>query len=164
MMEIWENRIPSFLIGLAFITFLILDMIGKGAFSPLWFALAVALLGALIVDFVIVYRKHLAQIQKETEEKAEQYRLAEIEAEKLDHRNSIPTILARPIEQEQVFHDLADFMKSNNLELRLRRADGDWNVTFLHVEGRVVKMVGTGSAAMILDALIKAEADFLEKE
>lgn len=163
MIDQLENRIPSFLIGLIFISFLIVDMVSKAEVAPVSIGLGVALLTGLMVDVFFVYQRHRGQLKRKIAETAEIKRLAELE-EKKPKRKSLPSIIAQPLEEDRVFQDLAELMRHNNLEMRLRRVAGDWSVAFLQVNGKVVRVVGTGSAEMILDALIKAEADFLEKE
>lgn len=74
-----------------------------------------------------------------------------------------PTIQTEPVREDTVFVELDRMMQDHHLELRLRRVDDVWQITFIRHEDGIIRIVGMGSAVSILDALIKAEADLLEK-
>ena len=85
-------------------------------------------------------------------------------AKKLESVSSTPSIHAEPVREDHIFVDLDRMMDEHHLELRLRRVDGAWQITFTtHHNDGIIRIVGQGSATSILDALIKAEADFLER-
>jgi hypothetical protein len=74
-----------------------------------------------------------------------------------------PAITTAPVSETAFLEELANVMIDYHLELRIRRAEDGWNVTLLSHQGGVVRMVGMGTSKIIIDALVKAEADFLEK-
>lgn len=74
-----------------------------------------------------------------------------------------PVIVVEPISEDAMFFELSNVLTDYNLELRLRRIEDGWNVTLLQHTIGLTRMVGVGSGKTISDALVKAEADFLEK-
>lgn len=74
-----------------------------------------------------------------------------------------PAITTTPVSETAFLEELANVMIDYHLELRIRRAEDGWNVTLLSHQGGIVRMVGMGTSKIIIDALVKAEADFLEK-
>lgn len=65
-----------------------------------------------------------------------------------------------PPMENNIFQLLGNLMRSNELEMRLRRAEFLWNVTLLKNDGGITRMVGRGSAPSISEAIMRAEGDF----
>lgn len=76
---------------------------------------------------------------------------------------SPPSVQTEPIVEDKTLSELDRLMREYHLELRLRRVDDCWQITFIKHEPGLISIVGMGTATSISDALIKTEADFLEK-
>lgn len=80
-----------------------------------------------------------------------QYRAAPVAADRV---SSIPP------EENSIFQLLGNLMRTQELEMRLRRAEFLWNVTLLKHTHGLTRMVGRGSAPSISEAIMRAEGDF----
>lgn len=124
------NRFKIFLSGLFFV-YLILDAFQK--ISSL--CLALILLLGFLVDSYFWHR--FQQSQKTT-----------------DRVSSIPP------QENSIFLLLGNLMRSQGLEMRLRRAEFLWNVTLIKNSEGITHMMARGSAPSISEAIMRAEGDF----
>jgi len=70
------------------------------------------------------------------------------------------TLSSIPPQENKIFQLLGNLMRSHSLEMRLRRAEFLWNVTFIKTESSIVRMMGRGTAPSISEAIMRAEGDF----
>lgn len=79
---------------------------------------------------------------------------------KLQYDNPV-RLSSIPPQENSIFQLLGNLMRSNGLEMRLRRAEFLWNVTLLkNGSDGVTRMVARGSAPSITEAIMRAEGDF----
>lgn len=75
-----------------------------------------------------------------------------------------PDIQVLETREIDTLKDLERLLLEGGLELKLRRVDDSWQVTLIRHDGSIIRIVGMGIAETIMDSLIKAEVNFLEKE
>ncbi len=130
----------SIILSFSFISYLIWNIIEKGFDWSLFGLIWLAIFG-LAVSLFSIFNPEVPPVKAEEP----------------------PAVTVEPVPDNILLEELANVMIDYHLEMRIRRVEDGWNVTMLSHSGGVVKMVGMGSGKIITDALIKAEADFLEK-
>jgi len=75
-----------------------------------------------------------------------------------------PEIQVTETKETDTLIDLERLLLEGGLELKLRRVDELWQVTLIRHDGSIIRIVGMGVAETIMDALTKAEVNFLDKE
>lgn len=124
----------KFLLSGLFLIYLIID--GYYSRFNYSFYLAAILLGGLLINWYYGARRHYPSYDKSV------------------RISSIPAI------ETDIIQLLGHLMRSNELEMRLRRAEFLWNVTFLKNTEGVTRILGRGSAPSISEAIMRAEGDF----
>ena len=59
---------------------------------------------------------------------------------------------------------LDNVLLAHNLEMKIKRVDNNWQVILTAHYNGIIKIVGKGEGDTIMNAAIKAEVDFFEKE